>query len=141
MSTFLRATFCFALVAQAGCYSPSVPNGTLQCSANSKCPEKFHCAADNTCWADGKDPVVTPDMAGTGGGDLATTPSGDMAKSTIDVVSAKSGTAVLSGGVSAKSENFKLIMSTGQAPGGNANSSSPNFKKSGGIVGATQNSK
>jgi hypothetical protein len=54
----LLATVALATVAlAAGCYSPSIANGELQCAVNSKqCPAGFHCASDNTCWKNGQDP-------------------------------------------------------------------------------------
>jgi hypothetical protein len=46
--------------------------------------------------------------------------------------------AVLSGGTVMKSAGYKLILSTGESPGGNATMSSSNFKLRSGVVGATQ---
>src|SRR6476659_9253426 len=43
------------------------------------------------------------------------------------------GTAVLSGGVTAKSGNYKIIMSTGQSPGGNGKAASGTVQKNGGL--------
>jgi hypothetical protein len=43
------------LVAAAGCYRPSPPNGALLCSADGQCPEGYHCAGDGTCWRTGAD--------------------------------------------------------------------------------------
>jgi hypothetical protein len=48
------------------------------------------------------------------------------------------GTAVMSGGVSAQSQNFKVQMSLGQSPGGNGTAASANHKLKGGLVGSTQ---
>lgn len=129
------------LLGASGCYAPSIPNGKLQCSIDgNKCPEGYHCASDHTCWANGKDPGgVAPDMTMAGAPDL-TMPGGEDLARPLEVVPPHTGTAVLSGGVTAKSENFKIIMSTGQAPGGNATTKSSNSKKTGGVVGATQNS-
>jgi hypothetical protein len=111
-----------ALLLAAGCYSANVPDGKLLCSVgDKKCPDGYHCASDGTCWHNGHDPMGVPDMAGTGGG-----------------LAGHKGSSVMSGAVSAKSEHYKVIMSTGQAPGGNGNASSTNFKKAGGLVGATQ---
>jgi hypothetical protein len=110
-----------AVLLAAGCYSANVPDGKLKCSADGKCPEGFHCASDGTCWHNGRDPMGALDMSMTAGG-----PAGH------------AGGATLSGGVTAKSEHYKVIMSTGQPPGGAKNTSSTNFKKAGGVVGATQ---
>ncbi len=117
-----RATLAFvAAVALAGCFSPNVPNGKLHCSSDGKCPSGFHCASDRTCWKNGQDPSP-PDMSGgstVGGG--------------------HAGAAHVVGGVSAKSENYKIVTTTGQAPGGNGKASSASFTSKGGVVGATQN--
>ncbi len=141
MKTWLSISLGLLLGATAGCYAPSIPNGKLQCSIGAnKCPEGYHCASDGTCWANGKDPGgTTPDMTTGGSPDLTMPGTGDMARP-LEVVPPHTGTAVLSGGVTAKSENFKIIMSTGQAPGGNATTKSATNKKQGGVVGATQNS-
>jgi hypothetical protein len=121
-----------------GCYSPNVPNGKLKCSTDNKCPDGFHCAADGTCWKNGQDPMpspmpdmLMPDMAQPkdGGADGG------------EIVKAHKGNGVMSGGVTATSEHFKVIMSTGDSPGGGAKTSSTNFKRSPGVVGATQNTK
>jgi Pretoxin HINT domain len=46
-----------ALAPIAGCYSPDVGNGQLECSVpDNKCPSGFHCAVDGTCWQNGQDP-------------------------------------------------------------------------------------
>jgi hypothetical protein len=109
-----------AVLLAAGCYSANVPDGKLKCSTDGKCPDGYHCATDQTCWKNGHDPMpANPDMSGAG-------------------LAGHKGGATLSGGVTAKSEHYKVIMSTGQAPGGNKNTSSANFKKAGGVVGATQ---
>jgi hypothetical protein len=49
-----------------------------------------------------------------------------------------SGNSVMSGGVTAKSEHYKIIMHTGQAPGGNGTAASTNNKLRTGLSGATQ---
>ncbi len=47
----------------AGCYSPEIASGQLQCSVSgSKCPSGFHCAIDGRCWKNGEDPSGGPDM-------------------------------------------------------------------------------
>ena len=45
----------------AGCYSPNVPSGKLQCGPGGSCPEGYSCAADNHCYKPGFAPV--PDLA------------------------------------------------------------------------------
>jgi hypothetical protein len=40
----------------AGCYSPSYHDGDLQCTPSGQCPKDYHCAANNTCWHNGRDP-------------------------------------------------------------------------------------
>jgi hypothetical protein len=64
------------LICLTGCFSPSYHNGAFLCSANGgRCPEGFHCAADQTCWRNGQDPVL-PD----GGADLLSDGSADMVR-------------------------------------------------------------
>ncbi|MCU1277007.1 MAG: hypothetical protein JWM53_553 [bacterium] len=110
------------LLLGAGCYGPNLADGKLKCSVgDQKCPEGFHCATDGTCWKNGHDPGGGGG-GGTGGGGLA----------------AHKGTSVMTGGTTASSEHYKVIMSTGQAPGGNVNGSSETVKSKGGVVGATQ---
>jgi hypothetical protein len=60
-----------ALIALAfgGCFTPSFDDAKTPCTANSDCPPGFHCASDNTCWHEGRDPV---DMAVPLEADLAT---------------------------------------------------------------------
>ena len=53
----MRALLALALL--AGCFSPSYHDGGFLCSMNgNRCPEGFHCAADNACWRDGHDPTI-----------------------------------------------------------------------------------
>jgi hypothetical protein len=118
--------FLVVVFALAGCSSPSLQNGTQKCSSTANCPDGYHCATDGTCWKNGQDPPP-PDMA---------TPPSDGSVST-----AHTGSAVLSGGVTASSEHYKIITSTGQAPGGNANAASANVKNAAGVAGATQQTK
>jgi len=41
----------------AGCYTPTIGNGDLQCSPDGRCPQGFYCAMpQNTCWRDGTGP-------------------------------------------------------------------------------------
>jgi hypothetical protein len=130
-------------MAISGCYSPNVPNGKLKCSTDgNKCPEGFHCATDGTCWKNGQEPgaivdmAQLPDLSPPIGGDMAQPVNIDMGP--VIVSPARSATSIMSGGVTAKSEHFKIIMSTGQPPGGNGVGSSTNTKKVGGLAGATQ---
>jgi hypothetical protein len=49
----------FVLALLASC-AQSPQNGTLECAAAaSACPTHYHCAADDHCWKDGTDPVLT----------------------------------------------------------------------------------
>jgi hypothetical protein len=131
------AILAIACLLVAGCYSPNVADGKLKCSTNgNKCPDGFHCATDGFCWKNGHDPTAMPDM---------TQPVIDMAQpvdsgadAAPPAVTAHKGTSILSGGVSARSEHYQIIMSTGQAPGGNANAASSANQKKAGLVGATQ---
>jgi hypothetical protein len=72
------------------------------------------------------------------GMDLANT--ADMSTPGTDggTVQGHKGVSVMSGAVSARSQNFRVIMSVGQGPGGNGTGSSANTKHRGGLVGATQ---
>ena len=128
----------------AGCYSPNIGNGQLKCSSDNKCPDGFHCAGDKTCWKNGQEPMpspmpdmsVLPDLATPVIHDM-TTPS-PMPDLLPPALPTRAGNSVMTGGVTAKSEHYKMIMSTGQPPGGNGASSSANNKKRSGTAGATQ---
>jgi len=73
-------------------------------------------------------PVVQTDATSDGSG-------GDGGGATLR---AHAGSAVMSGAVQASSPRYRVIMSTGQSPGGNGTASSANNKLRGGLVGATQ---
>lgn len=120
ISILLRLLAVTGALSLAGCYKLDFENGQLRCSVpDKKCPSGFHCAVDGYCWKNGQDP--TADM-GNVGPDMAQVPP------TPD-----KGGVVLSGGVTAKSANFKIIMSTGQAPGGNVDTSSSSYKLKSGL--------
>jgi hypothetical protein len=125
------------LVLAAGCYSPNIPNGQLKCSVNgNKCPAGFHCATDGKCWKDGSDPAAPmPDLSEMAVVDMAQAPNPDLGPVPI---MPRAGSSIMTGGVTAKSENYKIIMSTGQPPGGNAVGASATQKKRGGVAGTTQ---
>ena len=107
-----------------GCYKLDLGNGQLKCSVpDRKCPDGFHCASDGYCWMNGQDPTF--DMATTGDMGMTAGPP------------PKSG-AVVSGGVTAQSPHYKIIMSTAQAPGGNNTGASTNYQFRGGLSGSTQ---
>jgi hypothetical protein len=54
-----RALLALSLL--AGCFSPSYPNGAVQCApAGKQCPDNYFCATDNRCWENGTGP--SPDM-------------------------------------------------------------------------------
>jgi hypothetical protein len=68
-----RLAFLGALL--AGCFSPNFDSGNLHCAANDSCPPGFHCASDQTCWKNGKDPATGgngTDMSN--GADMGTPP-------------------------------------------------------------------
>ena len=116
------------LTLAGGCYKLNLENGQLRCSVpDKKCPSGFHCAADGYCWKNGQDPGVT-DV-----GDMAIGP--DMAQ--LPPSATKGGT-VLSGGTTASSAHYKIIMSTGQSPGGNVDSKSSSYKVKSGLPALTQ---
>ncbi len=74
--------------------------------------------------------------------DMAVAPTSDMAvlldMAMMSGAKARAGRSLLAGGVTAKSANYKVIMSVGQSPGGNRNAASANLKLKAGLVGATQ---
>jgi hypothetical protein len=49
----MRIAACLLLV---GCFNPKYRSGDLHCESG-KCPSGYHCAADDTCWKNGSDPV------------------------------------------------------------------------------------
>jgi hypothetical protein len=51
---------------------------------------------------------------------------------------AHTGAALAAGGVKARSAHYQIVTTLGQAPGGNANMSSPSYRLKAGLVGATQ---
>ena len=50
-----RALAAVAGIAIAGCYSPSIMDGTLMCTADGRCPRGFTCRGDNLCYAGASD--------------------------------------------------------------------------------------
>jgi hypothetical protein len=40
-----------------GCFSPSFLDGKGPCTQDSDCASGLHCAADKTCWHNGRDPL------------------------------------------------------------------------------------
>lgn len=118
-----------AAVLVTGCYKLNIENGQLRCSVpDKKCPSGFHCASDGYCWKNGQDP--TPGM---GADDMAM--PADMAQLPP---SATKGAVILSGGVTAQSTHYKIIMSTGQPPGGNVDAKSSSYKLKSGQPALTQ---
>jgi hypothetical protein len=116
-----------AVAFATGCYKLNIDNGQLRCSVpDKKCPSGFHCASDGYCWKTGQDPSPngSTDM---GPADMAQIPP-----------SATKGGVILSGGVSAQSPHYKIIMSTGQPPGGNVDSASSSYKLKSGLPALTQ---
>jgi hypothetical protein len=51
------------VVALSGCFSPTFGDGNTPCGSNKDCPSGLHCAADGTCWHNGKDPVLDLSVA------------------------------------------------------------------------------
>jgi hypothetical protein len=106
-----------------------------------KCPSGFYCAVDGYCWKNGQYP--NPDMANNTSSmsDMLSVHPADM-KSALDMAqgppAANKGGVVLSGGVTASSPSYKIIMSTGQSPGGNINSSSTSYKLKSGLPALSQ---
>lgn len=124
----IRTLLVAVALAATGCYKPSFENGQLRCSVpDKKCPSGFHCATDGYCWKNGQDPSTTmmPDMAEPA--DMAQIPP-----------SATKGGVVVSGGVKAQSAHYKIIMTTGQPPGGNVNAQSSSYKLKSGLPALTQ---
>jgi hypothetical protein len=57
----------------AGCYNPTFHDGALKCGPDTpRCPDGYHCAQDNTCWADGHNPTIQGEDAG----EMGTDPNG-----------------------------------------------------------------
>jgi hypothetical protein len=103
-------------VALSGCYKLNIESGQLRCSVpDKKCPSGFHCAADAYCWKNGEDPSVQM----------------------IPPSSTKGGV-IVSGGVTAQSPHYKIIMTTGQPPGGNVDSQSSSYKLKSGLPALTR---
>ena len=115
-------------VLAVGCYKVNFENGQLRCSVpDKKCPSGFHCAVDGYCWKNGQDPSPSDVGDMSVGPDMAQIPP-----------SATKGGVVVSGGVTAQSAHYKIIMSTGQPPGGNVNSQSSSYKLKSGLPALTQ---
>jgi hypothetical protein len=117
-----------------GCYSPNVQNGKLHCSSDGRCPDGYQCVSQ-LCWRNGI--VVSGD-------DMSSVPQYDMTQATAPndmsapVQTAHRGTATPAGAVKAQSAHYKVIMSTGEPPGGNSSAASKSVKLRGGAAGATQ---
>ena len=117
-----------AVALSAGCYKLNFENGQLRCSVpDKKCPTGFHCATDGYCWKNGQDPSPM------GFADMGAGP--DMAQSPP---SATKGGVIVSGGTTAQSPHYKIIMSTGQPPGGNVDAQSSSYKLKSGLPALTQ---
>lgn len=61
MRSFALAAVAVVLVS---CFAPHYDNGHVLCAlTGTACPQGYHCAADNTCWKNGQDPLAN-DMGG-----------------------------------------------------------------------------
>lgn len=108
-----RIAFVLLTVALGGCYRLDVDSGQLRCSSvGNRCPSSFYCAVDGFCWKNGQQPQ--PSTPATSAG--------------------HAGAATVSGGVSARSDHYRIVMSTAAGPAG----ASSSFKSRGGLVAATQ---
>lgn len=117
-----------AVALATGCYKLNFENGQLRCSVpDKKCPSGFHCATDGYCWKNGQDPSPTMAMDMAIGPDMGQVPP-----------SATKGGVIVSGGVSASSPHYMIIMSTGQPPGGNVDAKSSSYKLKSGLPALTQ---
>jgi hypothetical protein len=54
----MRAWPLALALAAAACGDLQLSDGSLRCSVDHKCPEGFHCAADDHCWSQGREPVL-----------------------------------------------------------------------------------
>jgi hypothetical protein len=145
----MKARYTTLLLLLAGCYQLNLDNGQLRCSVpEKKCPKAFHCADDGYCWKMNENPPpldmgvvgkdmspVSVDMTGVSGDMSPVSAVGDMAQLPP---SPSNGGVVLSGGTSASSKHYKVVMSTGQTPGGNQNSASASYKLKSGLPAITQ---
>ncbi|MBI5482315.1 MAG: hypothetical protein HY906_25900 [Deltaproteobacteria bacterium] len=66
------------------------------------------------------------------GGDAIVVPDGAVA------VAGRRGMATLSGAVTARSTKYRIIMNTGESPGGGGSAASAKYQLRGGVVGVTQ---
>ena len=108
-----RIALVLVTLALGGCYRLDVGSGQLRCSpVGSRCPGGFYCADDGFCWKNGQQP------------DPRTTPA----------TAARAGMATVSGGVSARSDHYRIVMSTAAGPTG----ASASYRARGGLVAATQ---
>jgi hypothetical protein len=115
------------------------------------------CGGDDTCLtcddagssvADAAD--ATADATLDGGrrdaGDAGDTGDGSVDGGVLDAGDAaaeagdlgRPGVALVSGGTVCTSPKYRMVVSLGQGPGGNAVSASPKYRFAGGVVGATQ---
>lgn len=131
---FRFAFLSFALL--VGCYKLNIENGQLRCSVpEKKCPGGFHCAVDGYCWKTGQNPTTSADMAGA-------PVSSDMAPTDNDMAqpppAPNKGGVVVSGGVTATSTHYQIIMTTGQTPGGNVDATSSSYQLKSGLPALSQ---
>jgi hypothetical protein len=102
----------------AGCFSPSYPNGALQCASGDKpCPDGYHCNS-GACWKEGTD----PDLATSAPTDLAVVdlaPAEDLMPAPIDLAIPDGNhlghaTTASGGGVHAIGSAHQVSLSVGQ---------------------------
>jgi hypothetical protein len=73
----MRITLVLLTLALGACFSPKYTDGSLHCTPNPNdprpgqgtCPDGYHCAVTNTCWALGHNPPRPPaHFTAAGGG-------------------------------------------------------------------------
>lgn len=58
--------FMLASIVLAGC-GLDLTNGGFSCIDDGRCPPGYHCAADQTCWQNGREPDLSAGVGGPGG--------------------------------------------------------------------------
>lgn len=128
-----------------GCVNTTPGNGKQLCAdpPSDPCASGFFCASDGHCWRNGTGPSVDPDDPMNPGSDASMQQPSDAGAPPVDAfvphvaVPAPSGRAIVAGGKRMRSQNFRAVITAGQAPGGNRVMKSTNYKFIGGLVGST----